>query len=344
MRPRLFFIAALAFALLAMLPLGLVSSWFPGLAAREADGSLWLGVLKEAQFGGVPLGDVNARLNVLPLLIGRARLSLSRDGDADAFSGAVGVSRHGFAVDDLTGRLRTGALFAPLTPRSTRRRQRPFHRTAAASAEGNVRAALGRGRRHDAARASAAAPAATRRAAVPMVSHRAEQVNPDRGDGGWRTTYVALPIPPRSRAYRRRLAPAAGYAADRGTSTGRFTIGRKPRRSVLAARLIGARTVFRPPRTTCGAAKQRRPSDEALLAAGALRRHLRHRLGAAQRSRSVRRPRPLWPLPPAQVPSSEIVPPTVTATTAPVETATIAPADFAPHRRAPTTHPACNRH
>lgn len=112
-----FFIATLAFALVALLPLGLAASWFDlggrGLAAREAEGSLWLGALKEAQFGGVALGDVNARLNVLPLLIGRARLSLSRGGD-DAFSGAVSVSRHGFGVDDLSGRLRIGALFAPL--------------------------------------------------------------------------------------------------------------------------------------------------------------------------------------------------------------------------------------
>lgn len=114
MRRTVFFVAALAFALIALFPLSLAASRFPGLAAREADGSLWLGALKEAQFGGVALGDVDARLNVLPLFIGRARLSLRRAGDDDAFHGALSVSRHGFGVDDLTGRLRTGALFAPL--------------------------------------------------------------------------------------------------------------------------------------------------------------------------------------------------------------------------------------
>lgn len=143
MRPRLFFIAALAFALVALLPLGLVASWFPGLAAREADGSLWLGALKEAQFGGVALGDVDARLSVLPLLIGRARLSLSRGGD-DAFSGALSVSRHGFGADDLTGRLRTGALFAPLPIASVELDDLSAHFIdgRCEDADGNVRAML----------------------------------------------------------------------------------------------------------------------------------------------------------------------------------------------------------
>lgn len=48
------------------------------------------------------------------------------------------------------------------------------------------------------------------------------------------------------------------------------------------------------------------------------------------------------PLPPAQVPSSEIVPPAVTAATAPVETASIAPADFTP-RPATMNYPPCSR-
>ena len=50
-----------------------------GPRRARGDGQLWLGALKEAQFGAVPLGDVSARLNILPLLLGRARLSLSRD-------------------------------------------------------------------------------------------------------------------------------------------------------------------------------------------------------------------------------------------------------------------------
>ena len=116
MRRTVFFVAAFAFALIALIPLQVAVSWFGagGLAAREATGSIWLGVLKEAQFGPVALGDVRARLNVLPLLLGRARLSLSRDEADGRLEGAVSVSRHSFGIEDLTGQIRTGTLFAPI--------------------------------------------------------------------------------------------------------------------------------------------------------------------------------------------------------------------------------------
>jgi general secretion pathway protein N len=119
LKRTVFFIAALAAALVVLLPLRAAIGWFAlggrGLAAREAEGSLWLGALKEAQFGPVALGDVSARLNILPLFLGRARLSLSRDEAAGGrFEGAILVTRHSFGLEDLTGQLRTGALFAPL--------------------------------------------------------------------------------------------------------------------------------------------------------------------------------------------------------------------------------------
>lgn len=111
-------LAAFAFALVALIPMRVAAGWFDaggrGLAAREAGGTLWRGVLKEAQFGRVPLGDLQARLNILPLFIGRARLSLSRDTPDGAFEGALSVSRHSFALEDLTGELRVPGLFAPL--------------------------------------------------------------------------------------------------------------------------------------------------------------------------------------------------------------------------------------
>jgi general secretion pathway protein N len=112
-----FFLAAFAFALIALVPMRLAIAWFggEGLAAREAEGSVWLGVLKEAQLGRIAIGDVRARLNVLPLFLGRARLSLHRDeAGGGAFDGAVSVSRHGFGIGDATGELRPGALFAPV--------------------------------------------------------------------------------------------------------------------------------------------------------------------------------------------------------------------------------------
>jgi general secretion pathway protein N len=119
LKRTVFFIAALAVALAALLPLRTAIGWFGlggrGLAAREAEGSLWLGTLREAQFGPVALGDVNARLNILPLFLGRARLSLGRDEAAGGrFEGAILVTRHSFGLEDLTGRLRTATLFAPL--------------------------------------------------------------------------------------------------------------------------------------------------------------------------------------------------------------------------------------
>lgn len=114
----LFFAAAFAFALMALLPLRLAIGWFGlegrGLAAREASGSIWLGTLKEAQFGPVPLGDVEARLGTLPLFLGRARLALARRDEGGNFEGAVTVSRHSFGIDDASGQMRVGGLFAPL--------------------------------------------------------------------------------------------------------------------------------------------------------------------------------------------------------------------------------------
>jgi len=111
-------LALFVFALVALIPLRAALGWFDaggrGLAAREAAGSLWGGALKEAQFGRVPLGDVNARLNFWPLLIGRARLSLWRDEAQGPFKGAVSVSRHSFGIEDATGEVRAPGLFAPL--------------------------------------------------------------------------------------------------------------------------------------------------------------------------------------------------------------------------------------
>ena len=113
-----FGVAVFFFSLVALTPLGLAIRWFGldtrGLAAREAEGSIWLGALREAQLGPAPIGDVSARLNSLPLLLGRARVSLARMDETQRFAGAVTVSRHAFGFDDATGQLRLGALLAPL--------------------------------------------------------------------------------------------------------------------------------------------------------------------------------------------------------------------------------------
>jgi len=201
-----FFLAALAFALVALLPLSLAAGWFGlggrGLAAREATGSLWSGALMEARFGPVPLGDVSARLNVLPLLLGRARLSLSRDEDQGRFDGAVTVTRHGFGVEDMTGQIRFGALFAPL-PLATLDLadfSAHFDGGLCQSAEGQVRAAPAG---NSAGVLMAAGLAGTARCAegallVPLASQAgSEQLNLRiHADGRWRAELVVRPTEP----------------------------------------------------------------------------------------------------------------------------------------------------
>ena len=143
-----FFIAAFAFALVALLPLRLALDWLGlderGLAARSAEGSIWLGALKEAQLGPVPIGDVSARLNSLPLFLGRARVTLSRPAEADPFEGAAVASRHSFGIEDMTGRLRLGAVLAPLPVASLELDEvsAGFVSDQCARAEGRVRATL----------------------------------------------------------------------------------------------------------------------------------------------------------------------------------------------------------
>jgi general secretion pathway protein N len=114
---EIFFVCALLFSLAALLPLRFALGWLgysdKGLAAREARGSVWLGALAEARFGTVPLGDVATRLRFLPLLVGRARLDLEQADDG--LRAGVTVSRHGFGIDDATGRIDAPAL-ADLPP------------------------------------------------------------------------------------------------------------------------------------------------------------------------------------------------------------------------------------
>jgi general secretion pathway protein N len=114
----LFFFCAFLFSLAGLLPLRLVIDWLQldqrGFAAREANGSVWLGSLTEAQLGRVALGDLQASLRTFPLLLGRARVDLNRPDEADRLQGGVSVSRHSFGIDDFTARLDLAAALAPL--------------------------------------------------------------------------------------------------------------------------------------------------------------------------------------------------------------------------------------
>ena len=103
-----FVAAALLFALAATLPLRFAVDRLGfgarGLTARAATGSVWMGVLRQARLGPVALGDVRARLNLLPLFLGRARLSLRGAGGGAPIVGAVTVTGNGFGIDDVSGR------------------------------------------------------------------------------------------------------------------------------------------------------------------------------------------------------------------------------------------------
>lgn len=152
MRRTVFFLAMLAIALIVLLPLRLALGWLSldtlGFAAREARGSVWFGQLAETRFAGTPLGDLDARLDVLPLLAGRARVDLARRGDGgDAFRGAVSVTRRTVGADDVTARVMPGQTFAPLplTALDLADLSVRFRDGLCEQADGLVRATLGSG-------------------------------------------------------------------------------------------------------------------------------------------------------------------------------------------------------
>ena len=149
-RPGVLFAALSAAALLAFLPLRLVLGWAgigdEGLTARRVDGSIWAGRLVEARIGDAALGDLDAHLSPLPLLLGRARLALDSrvDEPGRTVHGAVSTSRHAFGLDGMTADVAVGRLFAPL-PVATLALDAvtiAFRDEACDHAEGRVRATL----------------------------------------------------------------------------------------------------------------------------------------------------------------------------------------------------------
>jgi general secretion pathway protein N len=149
-RPAALGTALFALALVALLPLRLVLGWAgvgdEGLTARRVEGSIWAGRLVEAQVGDAPLGDLDAHLSPLPLLLGRARLVLDSPLDVAqrTVHGAVFTSRHGFGIEGMTADVGVGRLFAPLpiTALALDGVTIRFRDEVCDSAEGQVRASL----------------------------------------------------------------------------------------------------------------------------------------------------------------------------------------------------------
>lgn len=147
----LLFLGAFFLSLVALIPMRMGMDWFGlperGLAAREVEGSIWSGALKQAQLGTVGLGDLAAGLRGLPLIVGRARIGLDRreGGEAGEFHGAASVTRHTFGLDDLTGRLQLtpGALGAlPISQLDLSDVTARFESGQCAEASGTVRATV----------------------------------------------------------------------------------------------------------------------------------------------------------------------------------------------------------
>ena len=132
-------------ALLVFLPMRVALGWLgvgeQGLSARAATGSVWSGRLIDARFGDLALGDLDAGVSPLALLIGQARVSLHR---GDALHGTIGLSRHGRRIDALTASLPTGRIFAPLPVTRLDLSEVTIHFTddACDTAEGRVTATL----------------------------------------------------------------------------------------------------------------------------------------------------------------------------------------------------------
>lgn len=107
----LFVLAAIIFMPLRTLVAG------PGVSARTVNGIIWDGSIRDLRVGRIPVGDVNARLHFLPLILGRAQISFSR-GDAPFAPGISGsVTRHllgGMSVDNLKATLPVANLLSPL--------------------------------------------------------------------------------------------------------------------------------------------------------------------------------------------------------------------------------------
>jgi general secretion pathway protein N len=113
--PRSAWIATLAIvsglALLMLMPLAVAANAL-GVTARNVQGSILSGAIRDASLGGVRIGDVNARMRILPLFLGRLSFSLMR-GDTPyvpGVSGAIGTGWGGIFADKLTATIDGGGL------------------------------------------------------------------------------------------------------------------------------------------------------------------------------------------------------------------------------------------
>lgn len=90
---RKLFAAMLIVALILFMPLRLaLGAAGDSISIRSAEGTLWGGRMVGVSLAGVPLGDLDARLSVLSLLLGKARIRVD------------GAQLHGAITGGITGR------------------------------------------------------------------------------------------------------------------------------------------------------------------------------------------------------------------------------------------------
>jgi len=107
------------FASIALLPMRLAFNALAldrtGVTASAVHGTIWNGRIERLHVGRVDLGTMDASLSPMQLLLGRARLQLSRDNGApDDLEGAISVTRRGMGIEEATGSVPMAGLLAPL--------------------------------------------------------------------------------------------------------------------------------------------------------------------------------------------------------------------------------------
>ena len=90
-------------ALLLLMPLGFAAKVMR-VSARHSQGTIMSGALRDASMGIVRIGDVNARLTILPLFTGKIGFTLQRGvaPHTPGISGRLGTGFGGIYADDLT--------------------------------------------------------------------------------------------------------------------------------------------------------------------------------------------------------------------------------------------------
>lgn len=110
-RRRILVGLAILAAIILFLPLrlagGLVGFDDLGLTARSAGGTVWSGQLDQARLGPVDLGTLDIGLKPLPLLLGRASMTVDRAATAGTqpLSGTVSLGIGRRAIEGLSGTL-----------------------------------------------------------------------------------------------------------------------------------------------------------------------------------------------------------------------------------------------